>query len=214
MNLGENIHNAFAVVFETFKSIEKLIVKCTAELDQDKYYMPAERFMRYSSDLSWEGWIYWSFILLYQRREDGVLMENDWINAPVYAVEINVDAETCDEPVIYVAQMDFGDMADRSGGCSPSNHTMFYQAIHACDQYLEEEQADGTTLIRPQEVYKEKVAASFRGFRQLVRTEMKLVDVKQSNYRDMIFGTIERLSKRGNSAQGDAEKTCQCGDGV
>lgn len=198
MNLGENIHNAFAVVFETFKSIEKLIVKCTAELDQDKYYMPAERFMRYSSDLSWEGWIYWSFILLYQRREDGALMENDWINAPVYAVEINVDAETCKEPMIYVAQMDFGDMAGWSRGCSPSNHTMFYQAIHACDLYLEEEQADGTTLIRPQEVYKEKVAASFWGFRQLVRSEMKLVDVKQSNYRDMIFGTIERLSKREN----------------
>lgn len=48
---------AFAVVFETLKSIEKLMIKCSTEMEQEKYYMPAERFMRYSSDLSWEGWI-------------------------------------------------------------------------------------------------------------------------------------------------------------
>lgn len=56
MNLGENIHNAFVVVFETLKSIEKLMIRCRTEIDQDKYYMPEERFMRYSSDLTWEGW--------------------------------------------------------------------------------------------------------------------------------------------------------------
>jgi len=196
MTLGENIHNAFAVVFETLKSIEKLMIKCSTEMEQEKYYMPAERFMRYSSDLSWEGWIYWSFILLYQRKEDGAIMANGWINAPVYAVEINVDAETCKEPVIYVAKMDFGDMSGWSKGCSPSNHTMFYNAIHACDLYSEEEKADGTIVIRPIDVYKEKVAASFWGFQHLIRCKMNLVDVTQSNYKEMIFGTIESLKDK------------------
>lgn len=197
MNLGENIHNAFAVVFETLKSIEKLITKCSTELDREKYYMPAERFMRYSSDLSWQGWIYWSFILLYQRKEDGEIMEkNGWINAPVYAVEINVDAETCAEPVIYVAKMNFGDISDWSRGCSPSNHSLFYYAIHAGDFYTEEERADGTVLVRAKDVYKEKVEASFWGFQYLVRTKMNLVDVTQSNYKEMIFGAIERLKDK------------------
>lgn len=193
MNLGENIHNAFAVVFETLKSIEKLMSKCRAEMDQEQYYMPAERFMRYSSDLSWEGWIYWSFILLYQRRADGEIMENGWIDAPIYAVEINVDAETCDEPVIYVAKMDFEDIPKWSKGCSPSNHTLFYNAIHANDLYSEEERADGTVTVRPKESYGEKVAASFWGFQRLVRKEMNLVDVTQHNYKQMIFGTMESL---------------------
>lgn len=196
MNLGENIHNAFAVVFETLKSIEKLMIKCRTEMEQDKYYMPAERFMRYSSDLEWQGWIYWSFILLYQRKEDGEIMENGWINAPVYAVEINVDAETCDEPIIYVAKMDFGDISGWSKGCSPSNHTIFYNAIHACDLYSEEKKDDGTTIIRPKDAYNEKVAASFWGFQQLIRSEMNLVDVTQSNYKEMIFGTIEGLKDK------------------
>lgn len=197
MNLGENIHNAFAVVFETLKSIERLIAKCSTELDQDKYHMPAERFMRYSSDLCWQGWIYWSFILLYQRKEDGKVMEeNGWINAPVYAVEINVDAETCDEPVIYVAKMDFGDISGWFRGCSPSRHSMFYNAIHAEDFYTEEEKADGTVLIRAKDVYKEKVEDYFWGFQYLVRSEMNLVDITQSNYKEMIFGAIERLKDK------------------
>ena len=58
-------------------------------------------------------------------------MENEWINAPVYAVEINVDSETCDTPKLYVAQMNFRDISDWSDGCSPLNHSMFYNAIHA-----------------------------------------------------------------------------------
>ena len=56
MNLGENIHNAFEVVYKTFQSIEKLMLKCKSELDEDRYYMPVEKFLRYSSDQSWQGW--------------------------------------------------------------------------------------------------------------------------------------------------------------
>lgn len=50
MTAGENIHNAFVVVFKTLQGIEKFISKCRTELDTEKYYMPADRFMRYSSD--------------------------------------------------------------------------------------------------------------------------------------------------------------------
>ena len=41
MMVGENIHNAFVVVFKTLQEIEKLIGKCRTELDTKKYYMPA-----------------------------------------------------------------------------------------------------------------------------------------------------------------------------
>lgn len=50
MTVGENIHNAFVVVFRTLQAIEKLIRKCRAELDTKTYYMPEERFLRHSSD--------------------------------------------------------------------------------------------------------------------------------------------------------------------
>lgn len=169
MNSGENIHNAFSVVFKTLQSIEKLIKKCKMELDTDKYYMPAERFMRYNSDLEWEGWIYWSFILLFQRHEDGLVMDNKWIDGPVYAVEINVDSETCDEPKVYIAKMEFDGMSEWTKGCSPSNHTLFYQAIHNMDYQ------------------------SFWGLKRVNIVEHNLVDVRQDNYKDIIFGSIEKL---------------------
>lgn len=169
MTSGENIHNAFAVVFKTFQNIEKLMSKCKTELDQERYYMPAERFMRYSSDLTWEGWIYWSFILLFQRYEDGSVMNNGWIDGPVYAVEINVDSDTCEVPKVYIARMDFEGIKDWTKGCSPSNHTLFYNAIHQ---------------ENPQ---------PFWGLRNVVKIDYDLTDVKQDNYKDIIFGTIEKL---------------------
>lgn len=92
MTLGENIHNAFLVVFKTLENIEKLINRCQEKCIKEMYHLPADRFLRYSSDTNWTGWIYWSFILLYQRREDGEVMGNDWIDGPVYALEINVDS--------------------------------------------------------------------------------------------------------------------------
>lgn len=70
------------------------------------------------------------FILLFQRREDGPVMENGWIDGPVYAVEINVDSDTCDVPKVYIAKMEFDGMKDWTAGCSPSRHSLFYNAIH------------------------------------------------------------------------------------
>lgn len=124
-----------------------------------------------------------------------MIMDNGWINAPVYAVEINVDAETCDEPVIYVAKMDFGDISGWVQGCSTSEHDLLYRAIHADGLYSEEQKDDGITMIRPKDEYRECVGETFWGFQQLIRREMNLVDVTQSNYKEKIFGTIESLAE-------------------
>ena len=172
MTVGENIHNAFVVVFKTLQAIEKLIRKCRAELDTKTYYMPEERFLRHSSDQNWEGWIYWSFILLFQRREDGPVMENGWIDGPVYAVEINVDSDTCDVPKVYIAKMEFDGMKDWIAGCSPSRHSLFYNAIH------------------------EDKLTSFWGLGSVEKQEHDLTDITQENYKEIIFGTIEDLAKK------------------
>ena len=197
MSLGRNIHDAVVVVFETLKSIEKLMTKCRAELDEERFFMPAERFMRHSSDLSWDGWIYWSFILLFQRKEDGEPMENGWINGPVYAVEINIDSDTCDEPQLIVAKIDFGDLSDWSKGCSPANHGLFYNAIHPDDVLYEEKGVLGDiTVIGPCQGMEEKVSKTFWGFKELKSVSHDLVIINQNNYKDIIFGTINLLSKK------------------
>ncbi len=172
MTVGENIHNAFVVVFKTLQGIEKLIRKCRAELDTKTYYMPEERFLRYNSDQTWDGWIYWSFILLFQRREDGPVMENGWIDGPVYAVEINVDSDTCNVPKVYIAKMEFDGMKEWTKGCSPARHTLFYNAIH------------------------EDSPAPFWGLRNVKKQESNLTDIRQDNYKEIIFGAMEDLAKQ------------------
>lgn len=55
MTLGENIHNAFLVVFKTLENIEKLINRCQEKCIKEMYHLPADRFLRYSSDTNWTG---------------------------------------------------------------------------------------------------------------------------------------------------------------
>lgn len=110
--------------------------------------------------------------MLFQRRDDGSVMENGWINGPVYAVEINVDSDTCDVPKIHVAKMEFEGMQGWTKGCSPSNHSLFYNAIHD----------DSWT--------------SFWGLKKVEKQEHDLTDVTQENYKDIIFGTIEKLAEQ------------------
>ena len=194
MSFGKNIHNAFEVVYKTYQSVEKLISKCQNEYDDKKYFIPVEKFLRYSSDTSWEGWIYWSFILLFQRKEDGPIMNNNWINAPLYAVEINLDADTCDEPELLVAKMNFGDISDWSEGCSKANFWIFYDPIHKVNFYDSMKEGEYEKIF-PKENYVERVENSYWGLKNLIVWKCPLVDVKQNTYKELIFGTIEKMSE-------------------
>ena len=189
-DLGKNIHNAFSVVFNTYQSIEKLMCACQSDEVKQKYYLPTEKFLRYSSDQYWEGWVYWSFILLYQRYADGNCMENGWIDAPVYAVEINVDAETCEEPKIYVGKFEYKDICSWTPGCSPANHYIFYDAMHN-DELFKIESAGDIKVSVPVD---EKVSGKYWGLKKVTFKEINLVDINADNYYDEIFGTIESFN--------------------
>lgn len=188
-DLGKNIHNAFSVVFNTYKSIEKLMLACQSDEVKQNYYLPTEKFLRYSSDQYWEGWVYWSFILLYQRNADGKCPENGWIDAPVYAVEINVDAETCEEPKIYVGKFEYKDICSWTPGCSPANHYIFYDAMHN-DELFKIKSAGDIKVSVPVD---EKVSGKYWGLKKVTFKEINLVDINADNYYDEIFGTIESL---------------------
>ncbi len=195
MTLGENLHNAFDVVFKTMQSIEKLILKMQNELDDQLYYKPTDRFLRYGSDKDWRGWVNWSFILLYQRRADGEIMGNGWINAPVYAVEINVDSDNCAEPMVYIAKFDFGDTSGWASGISPASHNIFYNPMHAQYYFAQGALSDGTVVITYKEGLPEKVRSAFWNLKTVYRKELKLASLDGGNYKAQIFTAIEELAK-------------------
>ncbi|MCR5101750.1 MAG: hypothetical protein K6B41_10390 [Butyrivibrio sp.] len=195
MTLGENLHNAFDVVFKTMQSIEKLILKLQNEIDDECYYKPTERFLRYGSEKDYRGWVNWSFILLYQRKADGDIMGNGWINAPVYAVEINVDPENTTEPIIYIARYNFGDTSTWASGVSPASHNIFYNPLHAQYYFVEKKLDDSTTIIMYKDGLPDKVKSAFWNLKYVYRKELKLANINAGNYKAQIFSAIEDLSK-------------------
>ena len=194
MNSGNNIHNAFQVVFDTYKSVDKLIKFCNSRAD-GKYYIPASRFLRYNSDNNWEGWVFWSFILLFQRKEDGNVEPNEWINGPVYALEINLDPDTCKEPEIILAKFEYEDMLSWSPGCSPSNHHIFYNPIHEV-KHFESIKIDDAVVVLPQKGMEEIVANKYWSLKRVVKKNYPLMDVTNENAYDLVFGTFEILANK------------------
>ena len=84
---------------------------------------------------------------------------------------IRKDSDTCDVPKVYIAKMQFDRMKDWTKGCSPSNHSLFYNAIH------------GNSWT------------PFWGLQKVEKQEHDLTDLTQKNYKDVIFGTIEKMAK-------------------
>ncbi len=196
MNLSENIHNAFSVVFKTFEATQNLIEKCKCEYDKEQYYMPTEKFLRYHTDSEWQGWIYWSIILLYQRKEDGIKLDNGWIDGPVYAVEINFDAEIYQAPLLNVARFEFSDMEKRVKNCSPNKHDIFNKIMYEAVEGIEKEKIDDTHYKYTVCENVEDIEESYWGFKSAIVEQYKLVDITADNYKEKIFGSIENLHNR------------------
>ena len=195
LNSGKNMHNAFKVVFDTYKSVDKLMKFCTNRAE-GKYYIPTNRFLRYSSDNEWEGWVYWSFILLFQREQDGKVEQNDWINAPIYALEINLDPDTCIEPEIILAKFEYEDILSWSSGCSPSNHEIFYNPIHEVKLFESTKIDDVNEIIQvsPKEGMKQNVANKYWTLKRVVKKKYPLINITNENAYEFIFGTFEMLA--------------------
>lgn len=197
MNLSENIHNAFKVVFKTLEASKNLMEKCRNEYDRNKYYMPVRHFLRYQDDSEWAGWIYWSIILLYQRKEDGKLLENGWIDGPVYAVEINLDADIYKEPVLNIAKFEFSDMDKRGKKCSSKMHYIFNDIMYSDDvgsvDGVEKQVIDDNHFKYTVDEWTEELDEDYWGFKEATVEQHKLVDIKVDNYQEKIFGSIEKL---------------------
>lgn len=190
------MHNAFRVVLDTFESVDKLIKFCSTNEIKKKYHLPLLRFLRYSSDVDYEGWVYWSFIVLFQRLNDGSINENNWIDAPVYAMEINLDPDTCEkpEPELIITKFEFNNIKEWSSGFTP-HFNLFYNPIHENGAF-ETTEHEGYDEVLPRKGQEQNISNQFKTLKRVVRKKHNLVDITNENAYDKIFGTIEELSKR------------------
>lgn len=103
MNLGENIKNAFEVVRKTYENLYKLMSYLDSQSIEKGYEPSIVRFLRYSSDSNYKGWVYNNFIKLYQFKGDGDDLQNKWKDGPIYAIEFSFT----DYPKMIVSKFNF-----------------------------------------------------------------------------------------------------------
>lgn len=201
MEIGKNISNAFKVVGETHKSVDKLLKYCSAITNsQGNYGLLTPKFLRWKSDQHHGGWNINSFILLFYRNdtenEDGEGFDSD-----VYVMEINlydenkkIEGEISDQPYINLSRFIYKNRNITFEGCSPTNHWRFYWPLRNKDIIFKN--------IGNQDVYYGELKEhdyedlgdkKYWGLRKILIKTIPLVDVTGDNVDDRIFGTFDFL---------------------
>lgn len=106
--VGKNICNAFKVVHQTYKNLEKFFVDLDSIGEDEGFTSISPRFLRYKSDNDVDGWFVRDFIKLFQQRADQKLRGDSGLrNGPIYLVEADFEGET---PQLRMAKLIYDDL--------------------------------------------------------------------------------------------------------
>lgn len=190
MNLSENIFNAFDVVNKTHENVEKLIGFCRIMTEERKEFdLMSPKFLRYKSDLDYEGWNITRLILLFQDTQDE-LLENEWRDGPIYVLEILLyDPFETNEPRLGMAKFEYEDMRNFPSGVFSASYDYFLELLYDVEY---EEMGDELLVAE----MPEEITQKYRGVKRAVYKESLLVDVDYENAYDVIFGTFKFLKDR------------------
>ncbi|MCL2059609.1 MAG: hypothetical protein FWH01_11245 [Oscillospiraceae bacterium] len=190
-NVGENIVNAFSVVYKTYESIQKLIsLLLTYSREKDDYIACSEKFLRYKSDQDIYGWAVNDFILVFQNKNN-IELENGFRNGPIYVLEINLGEY--DEPQILVARFDYDDMNALPSIISPSNFWEFYNPLYNIDGIMDYFLDDENKFEA--RVMDETKKARYWGINHIKGFYIPLMSMNADNACELIFGGFDSLAE-------------------
>lgn len=193
MNSAENIRNAFKVVNKTYENINKMMNYCKTIADEGKeYVISVPKFLRWKSDVDFDGWLINDFILLFQGKDDEEL-ENEWRNGPIYVLDIDFNYD--DTPKVYISKFEYKNIENWSNGCSPANHSRFYWPVRNIDEF-DCKEIDNYRIWTPKKA-KESVADNFYwGIKRAVSYTEELTDINADNIEEKIFDRFTWLKDK------------------
>jgi len=196
MSTGDNIRNAVHVLYKTYASISKLMEQCRAEAEANGYLLMSDKFLRWKSDSSSDGWLLNSMILVFQRRDDPDCDSNNgWKNAPIYTMEVCLALK--DEPnygpELVLTKFEYTNIGDWHEGCSPADHWGFHQPVHPGKKLPFSVAEDG--LYRVITPTNSKKAENYWDLNRAVSKSYPLVDVTSANMIEMVFGSFDKLAE-------------------
>ena len=187
MSLSENIKNAFNVVLNTYKNVDKLIKYCDLIAKDCGYEIATDRFLRYKSDSNYEGWLINGFVKLYQHKDDE-LLENEWKDGPIFLMEINFG----DIPTVYLSRFEYENIRAWSKGVSPASYWRFTNAIDCEDcgfTVNDIESMPGYFISKPESSIKEK----YWDVESVIYTNIDLLEIDSDNVKEKIFKEFDTL---------------------
>lgn len=194
MNISENMKNAFCVVRNTYESIDKMMKHCDNIAKNNGYIPASDKFLRYKSDMSTEGWLINSFVKIYQNDKD-IEIDNEWRNGPIFMIEINL----YDSPKLNVAMFRYEDMERWHKGLSPGDHWGFYHPINTTlnDSYTENVELEGNVTVTK---FNGKISNSYWGLQSVHYLSHDLTEITSDNISEFVFDNFDKLMAIGSQS--------------
>lgn len=195
MNLNENIANAVVVLQKTYESVNKMLEQYRAISESYGYILKSDKTLRWRSDVSTDGWLLNSLILVFQKNSDPDCLNNSgWKDGPVYTVQVFLgSAEESDLPAqLYVCRFDYANINDgwTDERLSPADHWAFYHPTHKVYSGFRFTDKAGVFESEP---ITEKYSQQYWGLKRAVWKTFPLSSVTAENMGQLVFQTFDEL---------------------
>lgn len=182
----ENIKNAFNVVRNTYKNVDKLMRYLDELSEECGYESKFDKFLRYSSDAYTEGWLFNSFGKIYQFKEDKEL-ENNWRKGNIYYVEINFE----DYPKLLIGQYKY-DLENWGKGISPASYRQLSDVLHL-NKNFNIELLDSNSDYYKSTLLNDNLIDKYWNFEEAIFKSYDLMDITSDNVEEKVFREFDKM---------------------
>jgi len=195
--MNEETIMAFQTVRKAHKNVQEFISRCIALAEEKGEFELApmtgnNTFLRWSSDRDSDAWLYYSFIVIFQRRLDAKL-KNGYRNGALYVLELNFEQSYFEVPTANIARYDYDNIAKNwsTNPISPSDHWIFYHPMYnGLIEFSEYESG---------EMYCGEVAEPLErywGLKRIMGYEVPLSEITADKVYEKIFSMFKELAER------------------
>lgn len=194
--MNEETIKAFRLVQEAHKNVQAFISRCiTLAQEKGEFELAPitgnNTFLRWSSDRNSDAWLYYSFIVVFQRCQDSKL-NNGYRNGALYVLELNF--ADFNIPMANVARYDYDNIPENwsANPISPRDHWVFYDPLYYTDIIEYPEYESGELYCGAVD----EPLARYWGLKRVMGYEIPLAEMTNNNIYEKIFGTFKELAKK------------------
>jgi hypothetical protein len=197
--VGTNIWNATSVVLETYRNVSKLLAELDIVASEEGFVSITPKSLRWRADGEPAGWLYWSFIKLFQRQQDPPHPQVETLRrGPVYVVDVDLFKakpeynlrDNTERPLLYLSRFVYDpNLASWKQLPGKADHWRFYWPVRNGDCAIAAFESHRVSI--PQTAKDKK---DYWGLERAVFTTIDLIPVNsRETIRSHIFQRLNNL---------------------